>query len=92
MAGQILRPSANFCSTTKTRNLKKIPANVSWRYRWNEETHDEVLAGLLNLDQKHHQQEIIGGLSRQKFGKPKPKKGDRSARKVDTESLLLFDR
>lgn len=59
-----------------------------WRYRWNEETHDEVLARLLDLNQKRHEQEILGGLSRQKSGKPKKGK----TRKTDTDTLSMFDR
>jgi hypothetical protein len=35
-----------------------------WHYRWNGETHGEVLTRLLNLDQKRHEQEILGSLSR----------------------------
>lgn len=32
-----------------------------YRYRWNEATHDEVLARLLDLNQKRYEQEILGG-------------------------------
>lgn len=39
------------------RRQKKKP----WRYRWSEETHDEVLARLLDLNQQRHQEEILGG-------------------------------
>ena len=70
----------------------KRQCKKTWRYRWNEETYDEVLARLLDLDQKRHEQEILGGLSRQKSGKPKPKKGGRSARKADTEVCCCSDR
>ena len=57
-----------------------------WRYRWSEEVHDEVLARLLDLNQKRHEQEILGGKladkksktnrDKQKTGKPRKKPSD----------------
>jgi hypothetical protein len=48
-----------------SKRQKKKP----WRYRWPEEVHDEVLARLLDLNQKRHEQEILGG----KHAEPKSK-------------------
>jgi hypothetical protein len=48
-----------------SKRQKKKP----WRYRWSEEVHDEVLARLLDLNQKRHEQEILGG----KHAEPKSK-------------------
>jgi hypothetical protein len=52
--------------TSNGRQRKK-----PWRYRWTEEVHDEVLARLLDLNQKRAQAEILGGKAAQK--KPKAK-------------------
>ena len=46
---------------------KKIP----WRYRWPEVVHDEVLARLLELNQKRYEEEVVQGLHEKK--KPKAK-------------------
>jgi hypothetical protein len=48
-----------------SKRQKKKP----WRYRWSEEVHDEVLARLLDLNQKRHEEEILGG----KHAEPKSK-------------------
>jgi hypothetical protein len=48
-----------------SKRQKKKP----WRFRWSEEVHDEVLARLLDLNQKRHEQEILGG----KHAEPKSK-------------------
>jgi len=48
-----------------------------YRYRWNEATHDEVLARLLALNQTRYEQEILGGKSA-KAKSPKAKKEGRS--------------
>lgn len=45
-----------------------------WRYRWPEEIHDEVLARLLDLNQKRHEEEILGGKQAEKKGKAKKSK------------------
>ena len=42
-----------------------------WRYRWREEIHDEVLARLLDLNQKRHEEEILGGKLAEGKGKAK---------------------
>lgn len=53
--------------------------------RWNEATHDEVLARLLALNQTRYEQEILGGKSA-KAKSPKAKKEGRS----DTTTLPGF--
>lgn len=51
-----------------------------YRYRWNEATHDEVLARLLDLNQKRYEQEILGGKSAEKKGKSKGAKSNKAGR------------
>lgn len=55
-----------------TENSSKRQKKKPWRYRWGEETHDEVLARLLDLNQQRHQEEILGG----KIAKKSKKKGN----------------
>ncbi len=57
------------------RKQKKKP----YRYRWNEETHDDVLARLLELNQKRAEAEILGG--KEKGGKKGKSKGKKKAGK-----------
>ncbi|MGF1676189.1 MAG: Eco57I restriction-modification methylase domain-containing protein [Rivularia sp. (in: cyanobacteria)] len=57
------------------RKQKKKP----YRYRWNEETHDEVLARLLELNQQRAEAEILGG--KEKGGKKGKSKGKKKAGK-----------
>jgi hypothetical protein len=63
---------------TTTKRQRKKP----YRYRWNEATHDEVLARLLDLNQKRYEQEILGG----KPGKSKGTKAKKS-KHSDTPTL-----
>jgi hypothetical protein len=44
-----------------------------WRYRWNEEVHDEVLARLLDLNQQRYNDEILGGKIATKKGSKQPR-------------------
>ena len=60
-----------------TSNRKK-----PYRYRWPQVTHDEVLARLLDLNQKRYEQEISGGTS--KGGKKKGEAGKKKAIKPNT--------
>ena len=64
-----------------------------YRYRWPEAIHDEVLARLLDLNQKRYQEEILAGLHDGKKGKKKaaskPKR-KKPAAKAASESLPLF--
>ena len=58
-------------SPTEGKKQKKKP----YRYRWNEATHDEVLARLLELNQKRAEAENLGRKAAQaKKKKPKGKK------------------
>ncbi|GAP96585.1 Eco57I restriction-modification methylase domain-containing protein [Leptolyngbya sp. NIES-2104] len=59
-----------------TKRQRKKP----YRYRWNEATHDEVLARLLDLNQKRYEQEILGGKSAEKKGKSKGAKSKKAGR------------
>jgi hypothetical protein len=56
--------ASSFDSLVRT-GKRKLP----WRYRWPEATHDEVLARLLDLNQKRHEEEVLGG--KQAEGKQK---------------------
>ncbi|MBD2039086.1 Eco57I restriction-modification methylase domain-containing protein [Microcoleus sp. FACHB-672] len=63
-----------------SKRQKKKP----WRYRWPEEVHDEVLARLLDLNQKRYEEEILGGKhaetkSKAKKTKAKSKKSSPSS-------------
>jgi hypothetical protein len=49
-----------------------------YRYRWNEATHNEVLARLLDLNQKRYEQEILGGKQAEKKGKSKGMKAKKN--------------
>ncbi|MHC5734911.1 Eco57I restriction-modification methylase domain-containing protein [Nostoc sp.] len=44
-----------------TENNSGRQKKKPWRYRWREEIHDEVLARLLDLNQKRAEAEILGG-------------------------------
>lgn len=44
-----------------TENSNGRQKKKPWRYRWCEEIHDEVLARLLDLNQKRAEAEILGG-------------------------------
>jgi len=54
----------------ETWGKKKKP----YRYRWPEDVHDEVLARLLDLNQKRYQEEVVAGLHDKKSGKKASKK------------------
>lgn len=75
-----------------TWGRKKKP----YRYRWPEEVHDEVLARLLDLNQKRAEEERLAGLISGKKGKKKAKHGRKNLKakretKIKSENLLLFD-
>jgi len=76
----------------ETWGKKKKP----WRYRWPDEVHDEVLARLLDLNQRRYQEEVAAGLhdkGKKKptaRRKPKPKKTRRRA-KPTSSGPSLFD-
>jgi hypothetical protein len=53
--------ASTFDSLVRT-GKRKLP----WRYRWPEATHDEVLARLLDLNQKRHEEEVLGGKQAEK--------------------------
>lgn len=46
-----------------------------YRYRWNGATHDEVLARLLDLNQKRYEEELLGGKPTEKKGKGQKSRG-----------------
>ncbi len=69
------------------RRQKKKP----WRYRWREEIHDEVLARLLDLNQKRAEAEILGGKAADK-SKGKGKGGQtirKRNNKKENESVTI---
>lgn len=59
-----------FIADYEVEEGKKIP----WRYRWPEEVHDEVLARLLELNQKRYEEEVDQGLHDKKKPKAKAEK------------------
>ncbi len=72
----------------ETWGKKKKP----YRYRWPEDVHDEVLARLLDLNQKRYQEEVLAGLHAGKKGK-KSSRGRRGRKKKSSSSdeRTLFD-
>jgi hypothetical protein len=58
-----------------------------WRYRWPEAVHDEVLARLLELNQKRHEEEILGGKGAEKQPKTRGKKPKKLKNEQDTPLL-----
>ena len=58
---------------TITPDNHKRSRKKPYRYRWTQAIHDEVLARLLDLNQKRYDQEIIGGAG--KGGKKKREEG-----------------
>jgi len=83
----------------ETWGNKKKP----FRYRWPDEVHDEVLARLLELNQKRYEEEVVAGLhggaakgttAKPKATKKAPKKSapkKTTRRKKAPASLSLFD-
>jgi hypothetical protein len=62
---------------TDDEDPSKRQRKKPWRYRWSEAIHDEVLARLLDLNQKRYEAEILGGKGaaskgKRTKGKPKP--------------------
>ncbi len=68
-----------FIADYEVEEGKKVP----WRYRWPEEVHDEVLARLLDLNQKRHEEE-----SNQ--SQPSKKKSAGNQDKKDPEQIKFF--
>jgi len=91
-SGDLFFPTAqeaiNFDSLTRT-GKRKLP----WRYRWPESIHDEVLARLLDLNQKRAEEEILSGLKaeqQEKIKDTKKPKGKKTA-KVEGGQMDLFN-
>jgi hypothetical protein len=57
-----------------------------WRYRWTEQVHDEVLARLLDLNQKRAEAEILGGKAAE--GKAKAKGAKKKTTKTKSQKLV----
>jgi hypothetical protein len=55
-----------------------------WRYRWPEEVHDEVLARLLDLNQKRHEAEILGGKHAETKAKSKKSRKPKAPKSTQT--------
>jgi hypothetical protein len=73
---------------TNNNRRKKKP----WRYRWNQEIHDEVLARLLELNQQRYEEEILRGDKAE--AKPKTKRSKKPREKSTSKSSSsppLFD-
>ena len=65
---------------TTTPDSHKKSRKKPYRYRWTQATHDEVLARLLDLNQKRYDQEMIGGKKAEKGGKKKREEGKKNAK------------
>ncbi|HAA27244.1 MAG TPA: SAM-dependent methyltransferase [Cyanobacteria bacterium UBA8553] len=64
-----------------------------WRYRWSEENHDEVLARLLDLNQKRHEAEILGGKHAETKAKSKKSRKPKAPKSTQTnvQQQTLFE-
>jgi N-6 DNA Methylase len=64
-----------------------------WRYRWPEEVHDEVLARLLDLNQKRYEAEILGGKQAENKAKSKQKRKPKATPSTpsNVHQQTLFD-
>lgn len=60
-----------------------------WRYRWPEEIHDEVLARLLDLNQKRHEAEILGGKHAETKAKSKKSRKPKATKSTQTNVQQL---
>jgi hypothetical protein len=60
-----------------------------WRYRWTEEIHDEVLARLLDLNQKRHEAEILGGKHAETKAKSKKSRKPKASKSTQTNVKQL---
>ena len=70
----------------ETWGTKKKP----YRYRWPEEVHDEVLARLLDLNQKRFAEEVVAGLHAEKGTKAStPKKRTRRQAALSSSNVTL---
>ena len=70
----------------ETWGTKKKP----YRCRWPEVVHDEVLARLLDLNQKRYREEVAAGLHDKKGKKKAPKKKTKPKAAADDSDLPLF--
>ncbi|WP_253188461.1 DNA methyltransferase [Leptolyngbya sp. 'hensonii'] len=78
--------ASTFDSLVRT-GKRKLP----WRYRWPEATHDEVLARLLDLNQKRHEEEVLQGKQSQEGDKSQGQKNKRKPRKSPASDSLTLD-
>lgn len=82
-SGDLFFPTVEEASTFDSlvrSGKRKLP----WRYRWPESTHDEVLARLLDLNQKRHEEEVLGGKHAEGKQKKATKKAAKSKKADDT--------
>lgn len=71
------------CDGEIREGKRKLP----WNYKWNQSTHDEILARLLDLNQKRYEEETLAGKNTKN---KKEKKGSRQGKKGSTESLNVL--
>nr|WP_246275427.1 DNA methyltransferase [Brasilonema bromeliae] len=77
-----LTPNASAYEGEGSSRQRKKP----WRYRWTEQVHDEVLARLLDLNQKRAEAEILGGKAAE--GKAKAKSAKKKTAKTKSQKLV----
>ncbi|MHC5745796.1 MAG: Eco57I restriction-modification methylase domain-containing protein [Nostoc sp.] len=70
-------------------NTSKRQKKKPWRYRWPEEIHDEVLARLLELNQKRAEAEILGGKAAEKSKAKGNTKNAGKTRKATETNLTI---
>lgn len=78
--------AAAFDALVRSGSGKRGKSKLPWRYRWPEATHDEVLARLLDLNQKRHEEEILGGKQATQGQKAK---GKRQKPKASSDTLTI---
>ena len=67
-------------------DIERDDSSKPYRYRWTQATHDEVLARLLDLNQKRYDQEIIGGAG--KGGKKKREEGKKKTTTLKSQPAI----
>jgi hypothetical protein len=82
-SGDLFFPTIEEASTFDSL-VRTGKSKLPWRYRWPESTHDEVLARLLELNQKRYEEEVLGGKHAEGKQKKATKKAAKSKKADDT--------
>ena len=79
-----------FTGLVRKRKKRENESNLNWRYRWHETAHDEVLARLLDLNQKRHEEEVRGQVKSEKQGNGSRKPSQQSHKTNGPQQLNLI--